>query len=156
MSKHISWIYGNSLVFLLPRKIIFNILVLQTPTSAAQSYLVWFSVAICSMLDLFGTEGKKGHETGTEERNYRQITLGFIHHSLLSCQELFQLTYNMHMTFISRRYKNSYDTYLSTYRNKSELYTKAYVTGNCTDTLKKEGSWFPKGHVMNIQCISRK
>lgn len=146
MSKHISWIYGNSLVFLLPRKItvIFNIHTLQTSASAALNYLVWFSMAVCSVLDLFGMKWKKGRKTDTEEHNYRQITLGFIHHSLLSWQELFQLSYNMHIIFISRRYKNSYDTYLNTYRNKSELYTKAYVTCNCTDTLKKRDSGFLK------------
>ena len=145
-------------VFLLATKntVICNIRTSQTFLSTVLNYLVWFIVAICSVLDLLGMKWRKGHKTDTEENNCGQITRDFIHHSLLSCQELFIFSYNMHIILISRRYTTSYNTYPNTYRDERELYTKACVTCNYTGTLKRERESFPKGHAMNTQRLSRK
>lgn len=42
------------------------------------------------------------------------------------------------------RNKYSYNTYPNTYIDKSELYSKAYVTRNFPGTLQKKGSAFVK------------
>lgn len=98
---------------------------------------------------------RKGHKTDTEEHNYRQITQDFTHHSLLSCQELFQFGYNMHIISFQGDTK-THRIYIPILRDKRKLDTKACVICNCPSTLKKRGWHLPKEHVMNPQCICRK